>query len=36
MQMYKAGQFFRRRYGDFLGGKYSPNKVYIISTDTGK
>lgn len=36
MQLYQSGQFFRRRYGDFLNGKYSPNKVYVISTDTDR
>lgn len=34
--MYQAGQFFRERYGTFLGGKYSVNNVYIISTDTDR
>lgn len=32
-QHYKLGQFFRRRYGKIVGDKYSPNKVYVRSTD---
>lgn len=36
MQQYKLGQYFRRRYGDLIGQKYSPNKVYIHSTDTDR
>ncbi|XP_031629370.1 prostatic acid phosphatase-like [Contarinia nasturtii] len=32
-QHYKLGQYLRRRYGKILGDHYSPNKVYIISTD---
>lgn len=27
------GQYFRRRYDKILGGRYSPNKVYIRSSD---
>lgn len=27
------GQYFRRRYGKILGVKYSPNNVYVQSTD---
>ncbi|XP_055296463.1 prostatic acid phosphatase-like [Sitodiplosis mosellana] len=30
---YKLGKFFMRRYGEILGHKYSPNKVYVRSSD---
>lgn len=33
MQHFKLGQYFRRRYGKILGVKYSPNNVYVQSTD---
>lgn len=33
MQHFKLGQFFRRRYRKLIGNKYSPNTVYIQSTD---
>lgn len=33
MQLYKLGQFFRKRYETLLGHKYSSDKVYIRSTD---
>lgn len=33
MQLFKLGQFFRRRYNALLGPKYSSDKVYIRSTD---
>lgn len=36
MQMFKAGEYFRRRYGVILGDKYSPETIYIISTDTDR
>lgn len=32
-QQFKLGQYLRRRYGKVLGDKYSPNKVFIRSTD---
>lgn len=32
-QQYKLGQYFRRRYGELLGNKYSPKKIYVQSTD---
>ncbi|KAJ6635615.1 Testicular acid phosphatase like [Pseudolycoriella hygida] len=32
-QLFKLGQYFRRRYDKLLGKKYSPNKIYIQSTD---
>lgn len=34
--MYQAGEFFRRRYNKLLGAEYSPEKVYVISTDTDR
>lgn len=30
------GQYFRRRYHKLLGDKYSPNKVYVQSTDVDR
>lgn len=33
MQHYRLGQYFRKRYNSLLGDKYSPDKVYIRSTD---
>lgn len=33
MQLYKLGQYFRRRYNDLLGANYSSEKVFIRSTD---
>ncbi|XP_055309631.1 prostatic acid phosphatase-like [Sitodiplosis mosellana] len=35
-QIYELGQFFRRRYGELLGNKYSPNKVYVRSSDVDR
>lgn len=32
-QIYELGQYLRRRYHNLIGSKYSPNKVYIQSTD---
>lgn len=32
-ELYRSGQYFHRRYSKILGKKYSPDKVYIISTD---
>lgn len=32
-QQFKLGQYFRRRYQKILDAKYSPNNVYIQSTD---
>lgn len=34
-QQYELGQFFRRRYNKLIGPGYSPNRVYIRSSDTG-
>lgn len=31
--MYKLGEYFHRRYSKVLGPKYSPEKVYVLSTD---
>lgn len=33
MQQYQLGKYLRRRYAKILGSKYSPNKIYIRSTD---
>lgn len=33
MQVYKLGQYFRRRYNELLGDKYSSERVFIRSTD---
>lgn len=35
-QLYELGQYLRRRYNVILGAKYSPNKVYIQSTDVDR
>lgn len=35
-QQYQLGQYFRRRYDKLLGERYSPNKVYIQSTDVDR
>lgn len=35
-QQYQLGQYFRRRYDKLLGQRYSPNKVYIQSTDVDR
>ncbi|XP_055296490.1 testicular acid phosphatase homolog isoform X2 [Sitodiplosis mosellana] len=32
-QEYKLGQFLKRRYNKLIGDKYSPDKVYVRSTD---
>lgn len=32
---YDLGKFLRRRYNRLIGPGYSPNKVYIRSSDTG-
>lgn len=34
--MYKLGQYFRERYYDLLGGKYSPGKVHVWSADADR
>lgn len=31
--MYRLGQYFRSRYGNFIGPKYSPDQIYVQSTD---
>lgn len=36
MQQYKLGQYFRRRYGKILGEKYTPNCIYVQSTDVDR
>lgn len=33
LELYNLGKYFRRRYGEILGKEYSPDKVYILSTD---
>lgn len=33
MQLFKLGQFLRRRYGKLIGNTYSPEKVYVRSGD---
>lgn len=33
MQMFESGQYFRRRYNEILGDKYSDDKVYVLSSD---
>lgn len=35
-QTYKLGQYFRKKYREVLGDKYSPNNVYIQSTDVDR
>lgn len=32
-ELYRSGQYFHRRYSKILEEKYSPDKVYIVSTD---
>lgn len=32
--MYDVGKYFRRRYNDLIGEKYSPLKVYVHSGDS--
>lgn len=32
-QQFRLGQYLRRRYNELIGEKYSPEKVYIRSTD---
>lgn len=34
--MFKLGQYFHRRYKQLLSSKYSPNKVYVQSTDVDR
>lgn len=34
--MFQSGLYLRRRYNEILGNKYSPNKIYILSTDTDR
>ena len=36
MQAFNLGKFLRRRYNKLLGEKYSPNKIYIRSTDVDR
>lgn len=33
MQQFRLGKYFRKRYNQLLGDKYSPAKVYVRSTD---
>lgn len=33
---FELGKFLRRRYDKLIGRGYSPKKVYIRSSDTGK
>lgn len=33
MRQYHLGQYFRKRYDALLGKKYSPNKIYVQSSD---
>lgn len=33
MRPYKLGQYLRQRYGALLGEKYSPQKIYVQSSD---
>ncbi|XP_031629368.1 prostatic acid phosphatase-like isoform X2 [Contarinia nasturtii] len=35
-EMFELGQYFRRRYNELLGDKYSANRVYVRSTDTDR
>lgn len=35
-QLFDLGLYLRRRYNTLLGEKYSPNKVYIQSTDVDR
>lgn len=35
-QQYQLGQYFRRRYDKLFGERYSPNNVYIQSTDVDR
>lgn len=35
-QQYELGQFIRRRYDAYIGPKYSPDKVYIQSSDSDR
>nr|XP_022906218.1 prostatic acid phosphatase-like isoform X1 [Onthophagus taurus] len=36
MQHYKLGQYFRKRYSDFLPKKYSEKQIYVRSTDVDR
>lgn len=33
MRQFHLGQYFRKRYATILGEKYSPNKIYVQSSD---
>lgn len=33
MQLYRLGKYLRKRYNKLIGDKYSPNKLYVRSTD---
>lgn len=35
-QLFDLGLYLRRRYNNLLGSRYSPNKVYIQSTDVDR
>lgn len=34
--MFKLGEYFRRRYSRLIGDKYSPNEIYVQSTDVDR
>lgn len=33
LELYRSGQYFHRRYSKILGDQYSPDKIYVLSTD---
>lgn len=33
MQLYRFGEYLRRRYSQLIGSRYSPKEIYIQSTD---
>lgn len=35
-QLFDSGKYSHRRYNELLAGKYSPDKVYILSTDSDR
>lgn len=36
MQHFKLGKYFRRRYSKIVGTKYTPDQVYVQSTDVDR